>query len=140
VRPYEAVAPAPPLADPGGATLGLITTGGIVPKGNPDRLVRGGAEHWFRYSIEGLDRLSPDDWDCVHRGFHIELVKEHPDYVLPLRVVRDLERAGAIGGLHPWFFSTSGVGTAVTHARRMGAEMAEELARAGVAGAILVAT
>jgi glycine reductase len=140
VRPYAAVLPAPPLEDPASATLGLITTGGIVPKGNPDRLVRGGAEHWFRYSIVGLDRLDRRDWDCVHRGFHIEIVKENPDYVLPLGVVREIERAGAIGGLYPWFFSTSGVGTAVTDAARMGGEMAEELRAAGVAGAILVAT
>jgi betaine reductase len=140
VRPYRAAPPAPPLDDPGQATLALITTGGIVPKGNPDRLVRGGATHWFRYRIEGLDRLGPDDWDCVHRGFHVEIVKQNPEYVLPLGAVRELERAGALGRVHPWFFSTSGVGTAVTHARRMGSEMADELRQHGVAGAILVAT
>ena len=140
VRAYETVAPAPPVRDLAGATLGLITTGGIVPKGNPDRLVRGGADHWFRYSIEGLQRLDARDWDCVHRGFHIELVKDNPNYVLPLHVMRDLEQARVFDRLYPWFFSTSGVGTAVTHARRMGSEMADELKRAEVSAALLVAT
>jgi glycine reductase len=140
VRAYEVVPPAPPVGDLAKATLALVTTGGIVPRGNPDRLVRGGADQWFRYSIVGLPALDAGDWDCVHRGFHIELVKENPNYVLPLHVVRDLERASVIGGVYPWFFSTSGVGTAVTNARRMGEEMARELESAGVAAAILVAT
>lgn len=140
VRAYEAVPPAPPVRNLSGATVGLITTGGIVPKGNPDRLVRGGAEHWFRYSIEGLQHLDAQDWDCVHRGFHIELVKANPNYVLPLHVLRELEQARLFHRLYPWFFSTSGVGTAVTHARRMGSEMADELKHAAVTAAILVAT
>ncbi len=42
--------------------------------------------------------------------------------------------------LYPYYFATSGTGTAVTDARRMGAEIAEELMEAGVKGALLVAT
>jgi glycine reductase complex component B subunit gamma len=137
---YDAVAPAPPLADPATATLALITTGGIVPKGNPDRLVRGGSKSWYRYSLAGLDRLDAGDWDCVHRGFYIEMVKANPNYVLPLHTLRQLERGRGVGALYPWFFSTSGVGTAVVDARRMGEQMASELRTAGVDGALLVAT
>ena len=140
VRPYEAVAPAPPVGDLASATVGLITTGGIVPKGNPDRLVRGGADHWFRYAIDGLPALDARDWDCVHRGFHIEMVKANPNYVLPLHVMRELEGRGAVKGLYRWFFSTSGVGTAVANAKRMGTEMAAELKEAGVRAAVLDAT
>jgi glycine reductase len=140
VRPYTSVPPAPPVGDLARATVALITTGGIVPKGNPDRLVRGGAEHWFRYAIEGLQHLDARDWDCVHRGFHVELVKDNPNYVLPLPVMRELEQAGVVGRVYPWFFSTSGVGTAVTHATRMGRQMAEALHGDGVTAALLVAT
>jgi glycine reductase len=137
---YDAVVPAPPLAEPAAATLALITTGGIVPKGNPDRLVRGGSKHWYRYSLAGLERLAAKDWDCVHRGFYIEMVKENPNYVLPLDTLRQLERERGVGALHPWFFSTSGVGTAVVDAKRMGAQMGHQLRAAGVDGALLVAT
>jgi glycine reductase len=140
VMPYEAVAPAPPLADLAGATLVLISTGGIVPRGNPDRLVRGGSKEWFRYSIADLARLDAEDWDCVHRGFHIEIVKQNPNYAMPLHVMRDLEAAGQFKGLYPWFFSTSGVGTLGADAQRMGRQMAQELREHGVAGAVLVAT
>lgn len=137
---YEAVRPAPALRQIASGTFALITTGGIVPKGNPDRLVRGGSKEWFRYSTAGLDRLDATDWDCVHRGFYIESVKQNPNYVLPLDAARQLERQQEIGGLYPWFFSTSGVGTAILDAKRMGEQMASELRAEGVDGAILVAT
>ena len=70
---YEQVVPAPAVDNLAGATLALITTGGIVPKGNPDRLVRGGAKDWYRYEIAGLERLDAAHWDCVHRGFYVEI-------------------------------------------------------------------
>jgi glycine/betaine/sarcosine/D-proline reductase family selenoprotein B len=54
--------------------------------------------------------------------------------------VRALEREGAVGGVYPWFFTTSGVGTANRESKRMGAEMAAELRAAGVGAALLVAT
>ncbi|MCC6174256.1 MAG: glycine/betaine/sarcosine/D-proline family reductase selenoprotein B [Chloroflexi bacterium] len=136
----ERVAPAPPLPDLHGARLVLITTGGLVPRGNPDRLVRGNAEVWHRYSIDGLDSLGADDWECVHRGFYTTIVGQNPNYILPLDRMRELQREGAFAELYPWFFSTSGVGTAVGHSKRMGTEMAAELKQAGVDAALLVAT
>ncbi|MBI3972561.1 MAG: glycine/betaine/sarcosine/D-proline family reductase selenoprotein B [Chloroflexi bacterium] len=140
VLPFERVSPATPVADLSHATLGLVTTGGLVPKGNPDRLVRGGAREWFRYSIAGLPALSADDWECVHRGFYTGIVGQNPNYILPLNLVRELEVQGTLAGVYPWFISTSGVGTAVAEAKRMGAEMASEFRRAGVDGVLLVAT
>lgn len=136
----EAVPPAPPILNLAGARLALITTGGLVPRGNPDRLVRGNAKVWLRYSIADLDALGARDWECVHRGFYTNLVNENPNYILPLNVARELQREGVFRDLYPWFFSTSGVGTAVGDARRMGAEMAAELKAAEVDAALLVAT
>ena len=88
----------------------------------------------------GLPALAADDWECVHRGFYTAIVGQNPNYILPLNLLREAEGQGQVGGLYPWFFSTSGVGTAVGEARRMGAEMAAELRQAGVDGALLVAT
>ena len=137
---YEAVPPAPPISDLRNATVALITTGGLVPRGNPDRLSAASATEWFRYRIEGLDALSAEDWDCVHRGFYTEIVKQNPNYILPLHVLRQLERERVIGGIYPWCFSTSGVGTANRESKRMGVEMAAELRAARVDVALLVAT
>lgn len=137
---YEVVRPAAPIADLSRAKVAFVTTGGLVPKGNPDRMSAASATTWFRYSIDGLEALSATDWDCVHRGFYTAIVKENPNYILPLQVMRELEREGAIGEIYPWFFSTSGVGTANRESKRMGAEMASELRAAGVTAALLVAT
>jgi betaine reductase len=140
ILPFERVTPAPPIASLRNATLALITTGGLVPKGNPDRLVRGGATQWYRYRIAGLAGLSADAWECVHRGFYTGIVSQNPNYILPLNLMRELEAQGMFAGLHPWLFTTSGVGTAVADGKRMGAEMAGELRQARVDGALLVAT
>jgi betaine reductase len=136
----ERVPPALPIADLKSASLAMVTTGGLVPKGNPDRLVRGGAKEWFRYSLTGLHELGADDWECVHRGFFTNIVNQNPNYILPLNVMRELEDRGIFASIYPWFFSTSGVGTAVGDSRRMGAEMGRELKKANVEGCILVAT
>jgi betaine reductase len=122
------------------AKIGLVTCGGLVPSGNPDGLVRGGAETYHSYSIEGLDTLSGDSWDCIHRGFFTDLSNENPNYILPLDSLRVLEREGAIGEIHSKFLSTSGVGTSVAHSRKIGADMAAELKEAGVDVCVMVAT
>jgi glycine reductase len=140
IHPTEAVTPAQPLEDLSGITLALITTGGLVPKGNPDRLNAAASRDWYRYSIEGLDALSAEDWDCVHRGFYTAIVKQNPNYIVPLHVVRQLERERVIGSVYPWFFSTSGVGTPDSFAKPIGQQMAAELKHAGVDAALLVAT
>ena len=140
IHPTEAVTPAEPIADLSQMTLALITTGGLVPKGNPDRLNAAASRVWYRYSIDGLDSLTASDWDCVHRGFYTAIVKENPNYILPLHVVRQLEREHLIGRVYPWFFSTSGVGTPDSYARPIGQQMAAELEQAEVDAALLVAT
>jgi glycine reductase len=140
IHAAEMVSPAPPLGELGRATVALITTGGLVPKGNPDRLNAASSRRWYRYSIEGLDALTAEDFDCVHRGFYTAIVKQNPNYILPLHVVRGLERERAIGGLYPWFFSTSGVGTPDAYSKPIGREMAAELKANRVDAALLVAT
>ena len=140
IRMPEVVEPARPIVDLAGAKIGLVTTGSLVPRGNPDRLVRGGATEWFRYSIDGLDSLSVEHWESVHRGFYTNIVNQNPNYVLPLNILREMENEGAFADIHPWFFSTSGVGTAVGDSERMGAEMAKQFIEARVQACVLVAT
>jgi len=140
VRPIEQIVPAAPIAALGRATVALVTTGGLVPKGNPDRLVAAGATEYLRYNVAGLDALSAADWDCVHRGFYTAIVKQNPNYILPLDIVNDLHRTGEIGGVYPWIFTTSGVGTADRESRRMGQAIGQELRNTRVDGVLLVAT
>jgi glycine reductase len=136
----ESVVPADPIEDLSNATVGLITTGGLVPKGNPDHLVRGGANEYLKYSIAGLDSLIASDWESVHRGFYTTTVNENPNYVLPLNIVRSFEQRRRIGQVHPWLYTTSGVGTTVAASKTIGAGIASDFKDEGVDCALLVAT
>ena len=131
--------PAPPLADVGRARIALVTEGGIVPRGNPDRFGSRGATMWRKYPVPAV-RLSADQYECVHSGFDTRWVQEDPNRVLPVDSCRDLEREGRIGELHDHYYVTVGVGTAVEEARRFGREIAEDLRREGVEGAVMTAT
>ena len=141
IQQYESVPPPAPIADPSAATFGLVTSGGLVPRGNPDHQVSGNAQSKFRYSIEGVDELTLEGWESVHGGFNTKYLNtKNPNYVLPLPALRKLEASGEIGPIYPYVFSTVGNGTAVTNAKRMGGEIAAEFKDAGVTAALLVAT
>lgn len=137
---YYRVPPAPPVRDPAKATLALLTTGGLVPRGNPDRLESGYATKWLRYAIGGEDALPPDRWQSVHGGFDTTRINEDPHRVVPLDVVRELEREGGIGRLHPELFTTTGNTSVIPTLRRFAQEMGRELKAAGVEGVILTST
>jgi glycine reductase len=133
--------PAPPVTDLGAAVIALVSSGGLVPRGNRDRLVGARAEQFFRYSIDGMSALTVEAWESVHGGFStVILNNKDPNYAMPLSIVRSLERQAVIKGVYPYFFSTTGNGTAVSSAKRMGAEIARELGANRVDGVLLVAT
>jgi glycine reductase len=137
---FDRVTPAPPVADPAGATIVLLTEGGLVPAGNPDRLESARATRWLRYPLAGRDAAPAGEYASVHGGFSTAWANQDPHRILPLDVARELERAGAIGRLHGEYFVTTGNGTTVPNARRFGVEWAAELRRQGIQAAILTST
>jgi glycine reductase complex component B subunit gamma len=137
---YDAVSPAPPVADISHATLGLVTSGAIVPKGNPDRFKRASETRWSTYPLASLDELTADGHECVHGGFFNMIACENPNFVLPLDAVRALEREGAIGRVAEFYCCTSGNDQRLADCARNGREIASALAEAGVEAALLVAT
>ena len=46
---FDRVEPAPPVADPRTTRLALVTSGGIVPRGNPDRIESASAGRFGAY-------------------------------------------------------------------------------------------
>jgi glycine reductase len=133
--------PAPlPVMSLGHATIALVTDGGLVPQGNPDRIEALAATRYGAYDIGGRDRLDPAQYDNVHRGYDTTFVKQDPHRLLPVDVVREMEQAGAIGKLHETVYSTTGVATTLAHSERMGREIAARLRAAGVDGVILTST
>ena len=137
---FDAVTPAAPVSDPAEALVALLTEGGFVPAGNPDRLESARATKWVRHSLEGRDSVEAGEFESVHGGFSTQWANDEPNRILPLDVARQLEREGAIGSLHAEYFATTGNGTTVADARRFGVEWAAELHGAKIQAAILTAT
>ena len=136
----EEVQPAQPIEDLSQASIALISTGGLIPIGNPDRQVSGNPDRYYVYPIEGLPALDGQDWEAFHRGYYNQVASENPNYILPLSHLRHFEDAGTVGPIYPQIITLPGVSTPVEKSKRLGAQMASELREAGVDACILVAT
>lgn len=140
LRTFEQVPPAMPITDLKNAVIAIVTGGGMVPKGNPDKLKQAFSDSFGVYSIEGLDELPAGDFKGIHGGFDSTWVDQDPDRVVPLDALRELEKEGKFRKLHNEFFSLCGIGTNVAMSKKLGAEVAELLKRKEVAAAIYTST
>jgi glycine reductase complex component B subunit gamma len=141
--PYQApdmVEPAAPIRELRRTSIALVTTGGLVPKGNPDGQTSGNAQKYFRYPVDQLQSLRPGEWEAYHVGYFTHLVNKNPNYVLPLGYLRELEKAGVIGSVHPYAYTLPGVSTPVAQAERLGLGIASQLREAKVGACLLVST
>jgi betaine reductase len=136
----ERVSPAAPIAALAKSTIAMVTTGGLVRKGNPDRQVASNATRYYRHAVAELRSLSPKDWEAYHSGYFNHIVNANPNYILPLNFLRDLEDAGSIGGVFQWIYALPGVSTPVAMARALGQSIAQDLQEGQVHGCLLVAT
>ena len=123
-----------------GARIAMVTTGGLVRKGNPDKQVAANATRYHRHSVKDLEALTPEGWEAYHAGYFNHIVNRNPNYILPLSFLRDLEGKGQIGRVHEAMYALPGVSTPVAVARQLGREIAEDLKAGGVEGVLLVAT
>jgi glycine reductase len=139
-QPLEPVPVPPPVADLSKATIAVVTDGGLVPKGNPDHFPREFAKVWGAYSIAHREVLSGGDYEVVHGGYDVRHVQEDPNRLVPVDVLREMERDGFVGKLHGEFLSTTGNVNPLENSRRLGREMVEWLQIAHVDGVILVST
>ena len=137
---FDRVDPAAPVKDIKKAKIAIVTSGGVVPQGNPDHIESSNATKYGAYSIEGMQSLSPKDFTTIHGGYDRQFVMENPNLVVPLDVLRDMEKEGVIGKLHEFYYSTVGNGTAVASAKKFGEEIGQKLLAAGVDAVILTST
>ena len=138
---FQSVLPPPPIRkDLSECEIALISDGGLVPKGNPDRIEARAATKFGAYDITGVDALKPEKYRVSHSGYSVAFVEEDPHRLLPVDVLRDLEKDGVIGKLHETFYSTSGCASIVGNCKKMGEGIAAKLKSAGVSGVILTST
>lgn len=137
---FDRVEPNAPVKDMATAKIALVTSGGIVPKGNPDRIESSSASKYGKYDLDGVTDLHPQNSETAHGGYDPVYANQDADRVLPVDVLMELEREGAIGELHRYYYSTVGNGTSVANSRAFAAEIAKELTAAKVQAVILTST
>lgn len=137
---FDCVTPVHPVDNLNQITLALISTGGIVPKGNPDRIESSGASKYRKYDISNIEQLTSEAYEAVHGGYDPSHANADPNRVLPIDVLRELEREGVIGKLYPYFYATVGNGTSVSNARRFAQEIADDLRNDSVDAVIISST
>ena len=137
---FDRVAPAAPLTDIKHAKIAVVTSGGIVPQGNPDRIESSSATKYGIYSIEGMDHMDKKDFMTIHGGYDRAFVLEDPDLVVPLDVLRELEKQGEFGELANYFITTTGTGTSTGNAKRFGEDFVNKLLEDKISAVILTST
>jgi len=137
---FDRIKPPDAIKDLASATIALVTDGGLVPKGNPENMVPLKSTRFATYDIKGLDAIKSGEYEANHVGYDTDYVDEDPHRLVPLDIMRDLEREKVIGKLYDKVYSTAGVATSLTNAQKIGAGIAEELKAGNVDGVILTST
>ena len=84
--------------------------------------------------------LTEETYETAHGGYDPVYANEDSDRVLPVDVLRDMEKEGVIGELHHLFYTTTGNGTAVASAKAFADEFSQKLKADGVDAVILTST
>jgi len=137
---FDRVPPSPAIKDMKSAKIAIVTTGGIVPINNPDHIEASSASKYGKYNISKFKNLTCEDHETAHGGYDPSYANEDADRVIPIDVLRDMEKSNRIGKLHDFFYTTTGNGTAVTNSTTFASEIAQELKLEGVDAVILTST
>ena len=137
---FTATPAPPPVVDLSKAKVAIVTDGGLVPKGNPDKISAYAATNWGSYDISGASDLKGDDYEISHRGYDTRYVEQDPDRLVPVDVLRELEETNVVGEVHNQFIATSGLANPLANSRRLGREIAQNLKDQGVDAVILTST
>ncbi|MBF6568675.1 MAG: glycine/betaine/sarcosine/D-proline family reductase selenoprotein B [Candidatus Binataceae bacterium] len=122
------------------ATVALVTDGGLVAKGNPERMPNGYTDRITAIPIHGLDRFTTDIVEAHHGGYDTQFVNQDLNRLTPLDAARELERNGVIGKLHETVYATAGLGMSISNAKKVGREIGRRLLDQGVQAVILTST
>ena len=132
---------APAVKDLRKVRLALVTSGGIVPRENPDRIQSCSATKWGKYDISALGQgFTAPEYKTIHAGYDPEQADKNPNVVVPLDAIRAYQREGRLGVVDEFFYTTVGTGTTQGEAARMGREIAAVLHERNVEAVVLTAT
>jgi glycine reductase len=87
-----------------------------------------------------METITSETHETAHGGYDPTYANEDPNRVLPVDVMRELEKEGVIKKFHEVYYSTVGNGTSVANAKKFGAEIAQKLKDANVNAVIVTST
>lgn len=131
---------ASPIKELKNARIALMTTGGIVPIDNPDKIQSASATRWGKYDISNSNGLKGGEYKTIHAGFDPAAANADPNVIMPIDAMRQLLEEGVYGSLHKYFYSTVGTGTTQAEAERMAREILELIKEDKVDGVIMTST
>jgi len=137
---FDRVTPPAAVKDMRASRIALVSSGGPVPKGNPDRIESSSASKFGRYSLADITDFTPENGETAHGGYDPVYANLDLDRVLPVDVVKELVAAGEIGSLHDYWYSTVGNGTSVANSKKFAADIALRLKEDNVSCVILTST
>ena len=137
---FDRVAPGKAIVDMKTARVALVSSGGPVPKGNPDRIESSSASKYGKYSLVDINKFTPENGETAHGGYDPVYANQDLDRVLPVDVLKEMVASGEIGSLHEYWYSTVGNGTSVANSKKFATAIAQELLGDNVSCVILTST
>lgn len=137
---FEKVEPSPAIKDMKHATIAMITTGGLVPAGNPDHLEASAAMKYVVHDFKEYGGYELKNSETCHGGYDPKYVNEDGRRVLPSDVMKEMEEQGVFGHLYNKVYATTGTAMPTGRAAAFGKSIAEELKKEKVDGVILTST
>ncbi len=137
---FDRVEPGKAITDMKNARIALVTSGGVVPTPNPDKIEASSASKYGTYDISKVKDLVEGEYETAHGGYDPVACNQDADRVLPVDVLNEMLEEGRIGSIHPFFYTTTGNGTAVKSALAFGREIGQKLVADGVDAVILTST
>ena len=137
---FDRVEPQPAIKDMSKAKVALVTSGEIVPKGNPDRIESSSASKFGRYNFSDIENLTVENSETAHGGYDPVYANEDSDRVLPIDAIKKMVDEKRVGSIHEYWYSTVGNGTAILSSKEYGKKIAEYLKEDKVDAVILTST
>lgn len=132
--------PSPAIKDLKEATICMMTSGGIVPLGNPDGLEACFCTKYKFYDYDMYGGTNIPSAEVAHGGFDPTFANDDANRVMPVDVLYDLQKEGIIKKVYPYAGVTVGNAMAADQAATFGDGFAKQLLEDGVDGVILTST
>ena len=138
---FEKIIPSRPVKDLSKVKVALITSGGIVPKGNPDHLESLNSSKWVLYNEESFGgNYNKMNAEVVHGGYDPAYGNKNANRVLPADAMNELEKRNVIGEFYENVIVTVGNSMDIQRATKFGKEISQKLLSEGVQAVLITST